>query len=123
MLQLLATGAAPGEDGAFAGEQADPAAGAASLLYGQAASLVTQRVNTLFGFDRFRVNPGIGGAVGFAVGKRLSRDFYVTVSNDPVNDIDYVVQAEWRVSDLVTVVLTQRGEEAFAVDLRWEKRF
>lgn len=125
VLQLLATGTAPGAgDGLFpAGEEGDLQSGAAALLYGQAASLVTERVNTLFGFDRFRVNPGIGGAVGFAVGKRLSRDLYITVSNDPVNDLDYVVQAEWQVSDLVTVVLTQRGEEAFAVDLRWEKRF
>jgi translocation and assembly module TamB len=128
VLQLLATGSAPGADsgsGLFpgAGEGNDLQGGAAALLYGQAASLVTERVNTLFGFDRFRVSPGIGGAVGFAVGKRLSRDFYITVSNDPINDIDYVVQAEWRVSDWVTVVLTQRGEEAFAVDLRWEKRF
>lgn len=128
VLQLLATGTAPGTGvgtglSTFTGEDADLRGGAASLLYGQAASLVTERVNVLFGFDRFRVNPGIGGAVGFAVGKRLSRDFYITVSNDPVNDIDYVVQAEWRVSDLVTVVLTQRGEEVFSVDLRWEKRF
>ncbi len=125
VLQLLATGTAPGADtGLFpTGGENDLQSGAAALLYGQAASLVTERVNTLFGFDRFRVNPGIGGAVGFAVGKRLSRDLYITVSNDPVNDLDYVVQAEWQVSDLVTVVLTQRGEEAFAVDLRWEKRF
>ena len=123
VLQLLATGTAPTGEAVFPGQQPEQTGGAAALLYGQAASLVTERVNVLFGFDRFRVNPGIGGAVGFAVGKRLSRDFYVTVSNDPVNDIDYVVQAEWRVSDVVTVVLTQRGEEAFAVDLRWEKRF
>lgn len=125
VLQLLATGSAPtgGSGLPVAGGQEGQDGGAATLLYGQAASLVTERVNTLFGFDRFRVNPGIGGAVGFAVGKRLSRDFYVTVSNDPVNDLDYVVQAEWRVSDLVTLVLTQRGEEAFAVDLRWEKQF
>ena len=123
VLQLLATGTAPAGDAGFPGQAPEQTGGAAALLYGQAASLVTERVNVLFGFDRFRVNPGIGGAVGFAVGKRLSRDFYVTVSNDPVNDIDYVVQAEWRVSDVVSVVLTQRGEEAFAVDLRWEKRF
>lgn len=126
VLQIVATGSAPagtGLGGAGGGADADRSTGAAALLYGQAASLVTERVNTLFGFDRFQVNPGIGGDVGFAVGKRLSSDLYVTVSNDPVNEIDYLVQAEWRLSDQITLVLTQRGDDQYAVDLRWEKRF
>lgn len=131
VLSLLATGRAPTGDSVLGREgfvtggaaESDELAGATAFLYGQAASLVSERVNALLGFDRFRVNPGIGGAVGFAVGKRLSSDLYVTVSNDPVNEIDYVVQAEWQVTDDVIVVLTQRGEEAYAVDVRWEKRF
>jgi translocation and assembly module TamB len=130
VLALLTTGQTLGEGG-----QLDPGApgaggqgGAQTFLYGQAASVVTERVNRLFGFDQLRVNPIAGSgtsgtSVAFTVGKQLSRDLYVTYSRDPTSSLDYVLQAEWRAGRGVTLVLTQNGNRSYTVDLRWEKRF
>ena len=90
--------------------------------------MVTERVNQLFGFDQLRVNPIAGSgtsgtSVAFTVGKQLSRDLYVTYSRDPTSSLDYVLQAEWTVTSGVTLVLTQNGNDSYAVDVRWEHRF
>jgi translocation and assembly module TamB len=104
------------------------ASGAAeALLYGQAASLVSTRVGRLFGFDRVRVEPlTTGDTVAEArvtVGKRLSSGLFVTYSYDPASTAQDVIQVEWQLSDRLQLVLTQNGDESYAVDARWEKRF
>jgi translocation and assembly module TamB len=136
ILGLLTTGSAPSgalfsDRGVGAGSAGDAAAtgsvGAESLLYGQAASLVGARVGKLFGFDQVRVEPLTSGdAVSSArvtVGKRLSRRLFVTYSLDPTSTAQEILQAEWRVSDQLVLVLTQNGNESFSVDARWESRF
>ena len=131
VLALITTGQTVGPEslgGASTAGGTSGAGGAQSFLYGQAASVVTERVNQLFGFDRLRVNPitgsgGGGTAVAFTVGKQLSRDLYVTYSRDPTSSLDYVIQAEWTVAAGVTLVLTQNGSDSYAVDVRWEHRF
>ncbi|HEV7518641.1 MAG TPA: translocation/assembly module TamB domain-containing protein, partial [Thermoanaerobaculia bacterium] len=102
---------------------------AGSFLAGQAASAIGQRVGSLFGFDRFRINPiaaeagqSVGG-VGVTVGKRLSKDVFVTYSTDPTASRQNVLQVEWRVAGNVTLLLTQTTNKGYAVDARWEKRF
>lgn len=132
ILALLATGQElPGEGRLQApGERTESDVRASALLASQAASLVSTRVGTLFGFDRFRIDPqasasggGIGG-VRLTVGKRISRDLFVTYSTDPASSEEYVVRVEWQVSDRVLLILTRDGEEeTFALDAEWEKRF
>jgi hypothetical protein len=102
---------------------------AGSFLAGQAASALGQRVGNLFGFDRFRINPiaaetgqSVGG-VGFTVGKRLSKDVFVTYSTDPTASRQNVLQVEWRLGRNVTLLLTQTTNKGYAVDTRWERRF
>ena len=100
---------------------------AESLLYGQAASLLTARVGRLFGFDQLRIEPLTSGdsvsTARVTVGKRLSRKLYVTYSVDPASTAQQILQAEWRLSDHLVLVLTQNGNESYAVDARWESRF
>lgn len=131
ILGLLATGA-PVSGPAFSEIAPDPAGeqrsvAAEALLYGQAASLLTARVGRLFGFDRVRVEPLTSGdtvsAARVTVGKRLSRQLYVTYSLDPSSTAQQILQAEWRLSDRLVLVLTQNGDESYAVDARWESRF
>ncbi|HEX9944451.1 MAG TPA: translocation/assembly module TamB domain-containing protein [Thermoanaerobaculia bacterium] len=101
---------------------------AQEFLYGQAASALSSRVNTLFRFDRFRINPPteagqpIAG-VGVTVGKRLSKDVFVTYSTEPTSSRQYIVQVEWQVRRDVTLVLTQAGDETYAIDAQWQRRF
>jgi len=106
-----------------------PSLGAQGFLYGQAASAISQRVGTLFGLDRFRINPVANQAgqsvsgVGITVGKRLSRDVFVTYSSDPTATPPEVLQIQWKVSPKFTLLLTQTGSRSYAVDGQWERRF
>jgi len=101
---------------------------ATTFLYGQAASVISERVNTLFGFDRFRVAPVTGAgsnvsSLAFTAGKQISSDVYVTYSRDPSTPEVDVFQVEWQVQDNVLVVLTQNGDDSYAVDVQVERRF
>jgi len=110
----------------------DPVGGtsraAEQLLYGQAASIVSERVNNLFGFDRFRVSPVTGTAAGSSslavtVGQQLSRDVFVTYTRDPSTPEVDLIQVEWQVRDNVVVVLTRKGDGTYAMDVQVERRF
>lgn len=101
---------------------------AEALLYSQAASLISSRVEGLFGLDKLRIDPlttsrDVVSSARITVGKRLSRRLYVTYTLDPSTTEQQQVQVEWQVSDQLLVVLTQNGSETYAADLRWEKRF
>jgi translocation and assembly module TamB len=133
IVSLIAGGQRPSTEG-FA--TAEPAPGetpgtqvAREFLYGQASSALTKRVGTLFGFDRFRIDPIVTDAgqpisgVGVTVGKRLSRDVFVTYSTDPASNRQYIVQIEWQVRRNVTLLLTQAGDGTYAVDAQWQRRF
>jgi translocation and assembly module TamB len=110
-------------------QQAAPSQLAREFLYGQAASAVTKRVGTLFRFDRFRIDPVVEaggqpvGGVGITVGKRLSKDLFVTYASEPGTTQQYIVQVEWRVRNNLTLVLTQVGNGTYAVDAQWQRRF
>lgn len=103
---------------------------AQSFLAGQAASLVSKRVNTLFGFDRFRIDPqtnetgGSLGGVRLTAGKRISRDLFVTYSTNPASSEEYILRIEWQVARNVVLVFTRNGkDDTYAVDAEWERRY
>jgi hypothetical protein len=137
VLALLAGGGSPdltGEARPLApGERTDSNltnVGAQSFLANQAASLVSQRVGTLFGFDRFRIDPlqaESGSAVGgvkLTVGKRISKNLFVTYATNPSASEEYVLRIEWQVGDNVVLVFTRNGkDDTYAVDAEWEKRY
>ncbi|HKI00885.1 MAG TPA: translocation/assembly module TamB domain-containing protein [Thermoanaerobaculia bacterium] len=131
ILTLIATGQQPTEGivpPSTVDQEVAPSEVARQFLYGQAATALTKRVGSLFGFDRFRIDPiteagqPISG-VGVTVGKRLSRDVFVTYSSNPSTNRQYVVQVEWQVKRNVTLVLTQAGDGTYAVDAQWQRRF
>ncbi len=108
--------------------EADASTSAATFLYGQAASVIGQRVNNLFGFDKFRIDPltGSGDQLSKArvtVGKRLSKDVFVTFSADPSSTEDQRLMIEWQVSPGLSLILTQNGDESYSADARWESSF
>jgi hypothetical protein len=103
---------------------------AQSFLAGQAASLVSKRVNTLFGFDRFRIDPQANeagsslGGVRLTAGKRISRDLFVTYSTNPASSEEYILRIEWQVARNVVLVFTRNGkDDTYAMDAEWEKRY
>ncbi|HEY9422971.1 MAG TPA: translocation/assembly module TamB domain-containing protein, partial [Thermoanaerobaculia bacterium] len=89
-----------------------------------------KRTGQLFPFDRFQVfvpeNQGGGQpstGLGVTVGRRLSRDVFVTYTYDPASTRQYIVQVEWQVRKNVTLVLTQEGDDSYAIDAQWQRRF
>ncbi len=133
IVSLVATGQRPSPEAGYApppspDQQVAPTEMARQFLYGQAASALTKRVGTLFGFDRFRIDPLTSAGqpvsgVGVTVGKRLSKDVFVTYSYDPTNNRQSIVQVEWQLKKNVTLVLTQVGDGTYTVDAQWERRF
>ena len=106
----------------------DPSTSAAVFLYGQAASVIGDRVNRLFGFDKFRIDPLVGSGDNLSkarvtVGKRLSKDVFVTYSVDPTSTENQRLQVEWQVSPGLVLVLTQNGDDTYSADARWESVF
>jgi len=57
------------------------------------------------------------------VGKRLSKDVFITYSTLPTTGQQYIVQVEWQVRKNLTLVLTQVGDGTYAVDAQWQRRF
>ncbi len=104
-----------------------PAQVATSIVYGQAANLVTERVSRLFRLDTLRIDPLTSGdglsSARLVVGKRISRDLWVTYREDPTSTAQRVLEVEWRLSDRWKVFFTQNGNNSYALDLRWETRF
>jgi translocation and assembly module TamB len=109
-------------------QQAVPGQLARQFLAGQAAGAVSKRVGTLFRFDRFRIDPVVQAGqpvagIGITVGKRLSKDVFITYSTLPTTGQQYIVQVEWQVRKNLTLVLTQVGDGTYAVDAQWQRRF
>jgi translocation and assembly module TamB len=132
VLALLASGQeleGPGRIRAPGERTEESNVGASTFLAGQVGSLVSERVGSLFGFDRFRIDPlaGTGGAIGgvrLTVGKRISKNLLVTYSSNPAASEEYIVRAEWQVADNLVLVFTRDGKlDTYAVDAEWEKRF
>lgn len=101
---------------------------AAGFLYGQAASAIGDRVSSLFGFDKFRIDPLTGSGDNLAkaqltVGKRLSKDLFLTYSVDPSTPDNQKIRVEWQLTDSLVLVLTQNGDDTFSADARWESTF
>lgn len=130
VVALLTTGQAPAEGGltpgitdleTFASDTAE------RFLYGQAASVVSERLETLFGVDTLRISPvtsETGGAIGsVTIGKRLSSDVLVTYTSQPTSTEEYLVQVEWQVDENLTLIFTSVEGEAYRVDARWDRRF
>lgn len=107
----------------------DESTSAASFLYGQAASAIGDRVGNLFGLDKFRIDPLTGSdrdnlsKARVTVGKRLSKDIFLTYSLDPSSNESSRLQIEWRLAEGLTLVLTQNGDNTYSADARWDTAF
>lgn len=134
ILGLIATGERPDLADAVPARPADQDVAASQaardFLFGQAASEISRRVGRLFPFDRFQIfvpqtagGGQLSSGVGVTVGRRLSRDVFVTYTYNPATTQQYIVQVEWQVRKNVTLILTQEGDESYAIDAQWQRRF
>ncbi|MGB5392016.1 MAG: translocation/assembly module TamB domain-containing protein [Thermoanaerobaculia bacterium] len=130
VLSLLTTGETSwrGTRSSQAEGETEAAMRATGLLYGQAASMISERTSNLFGFDRVRLEPlttssGDLSSARVTVGKQVSRDIFLTYSYDPSTTEEQIIQVEWVFMEGTTLVLTQDGDGSYSADVRWEKTF
>jgi hypothetical protein len=130
VLSLLTTGETSwrGSRSIQAEGETEAAMRATGLLYGQAASLISERTSNLFGFDRVRLEPlttssGDLSSARVTVGKQVSRDLFLTYSYDPSTTEEQIIQVEWVFMEGTTLVLTQDGDGSYSADIRWERTF
>jgi len=130
VLSLLTTGETRwrGSQSSQAEGETEAAMRATGLLYGQAASLISERTSNLFGFDRVRLEPlttssGDLSSARVTVGKQVSRDLFLTYSYDPSTTEEQIIQVEWAFMEGTILVLTQDGDGSYSADVRWEKTF
>jgi len=127
VLALLTSGGDLPETGEPS-SSSDEQGSAAGLLYGQAASAVAKRFNRLFGLDKFRIDPLTEASGGLesarvTVGERLSNDLFATYSYDPSRTDIQILELEWQMSRVATIIATQNGDGTYALDVRWQKSF
>ena len=130
VLSLLTTGETNwrGSQSSQSEGETEAAMRATGLLYGQAASMISERTSNLFGFDRVRLEPlttssGDLSSARVTVGKQVSRDIFLTYSYDPSTTEEQIIQVEWVFMEGTTLVLTQDGDGSYSADVRWEKTF
>jgi translocation and assembly module TamB len=126
VLGLLAGGTGtPGSDAGLQPLGQEGGLAASELLYGTASTLVEERVQNLFGLDRFRINPLRSGdtlsSARVTVGKRLSKDLLVTYSTDSSTTEESVLEVEWQITDRLVLVLSQNADGTYSVDARVEQ--
>jgi translocation and assembly module TamB len=101
---------------------------AETFLASQAASLAGQRVGNLFGLDQVQITPLTGASselstARLTVGKRLSRDLYLTYSYDPSESGEEIVEVAWQMYPTIVVLLRATDQGSYTADVRWTKSF
>jgi hypothetical protein len=101
---------------------------AASILSESLTGVIGKRVQRIFGFESFRVDPFLAGAENdptarVTITERISRDLAVTFSRNLTTSEEQIVVVEYDVTRNVTVVATRDENGKFGLDFRFRKRF
>ncbi len=110
--------------------QPTESAAAEGVIAGQAAEALGARVGKLFGLDRVQIDPltessGQLSSARITIGKRLSKNVFATYTSDPsdAENDQQVVRLEWQMTPITSVILTQNGDDTYAVDFQWQRSF
>jgi len=103
-------------------------ASAEAFLASQAASFAGQRVGNLLGFDQVQITPLTGGSADLSaarvtVGRRISRDVFVTYSHDPSESEEGIFELTWQIYPSIALILTRSDNGSVAVDVQWDTTF
>jgi translocation and assembly module TamB len=101
---------------------------AEAFLASQAASLAGQRVGSFIGLDQVQISPLTGGsadlsAARITVGRRISRDVFVTYSYDPSESEEGIFELKWQIYPSISLILTRSDDGSVAGDIRWDTTF
>ena len=100
---------------------------AASVLSENLTGVIGKRVERIFGFESFRIDPFLAGAENdptarITISKRISKDLVVTFSRNVTTNEEQIVVIEYNVGKNVSVVATRDENGQYGLDFRLRKR-
>jgi translocation and assembly module TamB len=101
---------------------------AASILSESITGVIGKRVQRIFGFESFRVDPFLAGAENdptarVTITERVSKDVTITFSRNLSTNEEQIVILEYDVNRNLSVVATRDEDGKFGLDFRFRKRF
>jgi translocation and assembly module TamB len=133
VVSLLATGKAAGANSLSTGESSRresqlTGVTAASLLSEGLTGAIGKRVERIFGFQSFRVDPFLAGAENdptarVTISERISKDLSVTFSRNLSTNEEQIVMVEYDVSRDLSIVATRDEKGQFGLDFRFRRRY
>jgi hypothetical protein len=127
ILSLLTTGKTESGSGTSQRESQMAGMSAASVLSENLTGVIGKRVQRIFGFESFRVDPFLAGAENdptarITISERLSKDLVVTFSRNLSTNQEQIVVIEYDIGRDVSVVATRDEDGKFGLDFRLRKR-
>jgi translocation and assembly module TamB len=129
VLSLLTTGKRETGTGTGTSQRESQMAGmsAASVLSENLTGVIGKRVQRIFGFESFRVDPFLAGAENdptarITISERLSKELVVTFSRNLSTNQEQIVVIEYDVGKNISIVGTRDEDGKFGLDFRFRKR-
>ena len=100
---------------------------AASILSESLTGVIGKRVQRLFGFESFRVDPFLAGAENdptarVTISERISKELTVTFSRNLSTTEEQIVLVEYDQNKNLSIIATRDEDGKFGVDFRFRKR-
>ncbi len=126
ILSLLTTGnfggASPGIEGGVGASEAS------SFITGQFEDVITKRLKSITGVDRFQIDPYVSTTTGtvtprITVSKRLLGDKLFVIYSAPIGTEEQIIRLEYAVTPSVSIVGTRDDTGDMGGDLKYQFRF
>jgi autotransporter translocation and assembly factor TamB len=101
---------------------------AASILSESLTGVIGKRVQRIFGFESFRVDPFLAGeendpTARVTITERLSKDLAITFSRNLSTNEEQIVMLEYDVNRNLSLVATRDEDGKHGLDIRFRRRF
>jgi hypothetical protein len=127
ILSLLTTGKSDTKTVTSQRESEMASVSAASVLSENLTGVIGKRVQRIFGFESFRVDPFLVGAENdptarITISERLSKDLVVTFSRNLTTSREQIVVIEYDIAKGISMVATRDEYGKYGLDFRFRKR-
>jgi translocation and assembly module TamB len=127
ILSLLTTGKSDTKTATSQRESEMAGVSAASVLSENLTGVIGKRVQRIFGFESFRVDPFLAGAENdptarITISERLSQDLVVTFSRNLTTSREQIAVIEYDIAKGISMVATRDEYGKYGLDFRFRKR-
>jgi len=103
-------------------------AAASTFITGELAGAVTNRARTLLDVDQLQVDPFATTQTGsptarLTVSKRLSRDWFFTVSTNLTSNREEILTSRWRLGLGIYLEAARQADGSYSMGIQWQRRY